>query len=46
MFGDSEVDAVRDNAAGAVARMIMTQPQLIPLNQVCDQLLGVVHFLK
>ncbi|XP_031497827.1 uncharacterized protein LOC116262518 [Nymphaea colorata] len=39
MFGDSEVDAVRDNAAGAVARMIMTQPQLIPLNQVLPVLL-------
>jgi len=27
-------DAVRDNAAGAIARMIMVQPQSIPLNQV------------
>ncbi|MQL91136.1 hypothetical protein Taro_023748 [Colocasia esculenta] len=35
LFGDSEPDdAVRDNAAGAVARMIMVQPQSIPLNQV------------
>lgn len=35
LFGDSEPDdAVRDNAAGAVARMIMVQPQSVPLNQV------------
>jgi len=35
LFGDSETDdAVRDNAAGAVARMIMAQPHAIPLNQV------------
>ncbi|XP_038984750.1 probable importin subunit beta-4 isoform X3 [Phoenix dactylifera] len=35
LFGESEPDdAVRDNAAGAVARMIMVQPQSIPLNQV------------
>lgn len=35
MFGDQEQDdAVRDNAAGAVARMIMTNPQAVPLNQV------------
>lgn len=35
LFGDSEPDdAVRDNAAGAVARMIMVNPQSIPLNQV------------
>ncbi|KAI5071652.1 hypothetical protein GOP47_0013903 [Adiantum capillus-veneris] len=35
LFGDSELDdAVRDNAAGAVARMIMTQPQAVPLAQV------------
>lgn len=35
LFGDSESDnAVRDNAAGAVARMIMVQPQAIPLTQV------------
>lgn len=35
LFGESEPDnAVRDNAAGAVARMIMVQPQLVPLNQV------------
>ncbi|KAJ1686897.1 hypothetical protein LUZ63_018287 [Rhynchospora breviuscula] len=35
LFGDSESDdAVRDNAAGAVARMILVQPQAIPLNQV------------
>ncbi|ONK65428.1 uncharacterized protein A4U43_C07F37020 [Asparagus officinalis] len=35
LFGDSEPDfAVRDNAAGAIARMIMVQPQAIPLNQV------------
>ncbi|KAJ4839444.1 hypothetical protein Tsubulata_025352 [Turnera subulata] len=35
LFGESEPDdAVRDNSAGAVARMIMTNPQSIPLNQV------------
>ncbi|CAD6341036.1 unnamed protein product [Miscanthus lutarioriparius] len=35
LFGNSESDdAVRDNAAGAIARMIMVQPQSIPLNQV------------
>ncbi|XP_057528872.1 uncharacterized protein LOC130807617 isoform X2 [Amaranthus tricolor] len=34
-FGESEPDnAVRDNAAGAVARMIMVHPEAIPLNQV------------
>lgn len=35
LFANSEPDhAVRDNAAGAIARMIMVQPQSIPLNQV------------
>ncbi|KAH9625215.1 hypothetical protein KSS87_003595 [Heliosperma pusillum] len=35
LFGESEPDnAVRDNAAGAVARMIMVHPENIPLNQV------------
>ncbi|XP_020584576.1 importin-4 isoform X2 [Phalaenopsis equestris] len=35
LFGASEPDdAVRDNAAGAIARMIMAQPQSIPLDQV------------
>jgi importin-4 len=35
LFGDSESDnAVRDNAAGAVARMIIIQPQAISLTQV------------
>ncbi|KAK7843352.1 importin-4 [Quercus suber] len=35
LFGESEPDnAVRDNAAGAVARMIMVYPESIPLNQV------------
>lgn len=35
LFADSEPDdAVRDNAAGAIARMIIVQPQSIPLNQV------------
>ncbi|WCJ33543.1 ARM repeat superfamily protein [Euphorbia peplus] len=34
LFGESEPDnAVRDDAAGAVARMIMVHPQSIPLNQ-------------
>ncbi|CAL9197642.1 unnamed protein product [Musa hybrid cultivar] len=40
LFSDSEADdAVCDNAAGAVARMIMVQPQSIPLNQVLPVLL-------
>ncbi|CAN1240622.1 IPO4 [Linum grandiflorum] len=40
LFGESEPDhAVRDNAAGAVARMIMTYPQSIPLDQVLPVLL-------
>lgn len=35
LFGESEPDdAVRDNAAGAVARMIMVNPESVPLNQV------------
>ncbi|KAJ6768307.1 IMPORTIN BETA [Salix koriyanagi] len=35
LFGESEPDdAVRDNAAGAVARMIMAHPPSVPLNQV------------
>ncbi|TYJ99765.1 importin-4 isoform X1 [Cucumis melo var. makuwa] len=35
LFGESESDnAVRDNAAGAVARMIMVHPEAVPLNQV------------
>eukprot|EP01018_Ginkgo_biloba_P037641 Gb_34116 [translate_table: standard] len=35
LFGETETDdAVRDNAAGAVARMIMAQPHAIPLSQV------------
>ncbi|PWA69088.1 ARM repeat superfamily protein [Artemisia annua] len=35
LFGESEPDAaVRDNAAGAVARMIMAHQESIPLNQV------------
>ncbi|XP_076920880.1 uncharacterized protein LOC143582105 [Bidens hawaiensis] len=35
LFGESEPDdAVKDNAAGAVARMIMAHPESVPLNQV------------
>ncbi|CAM6083186.1 unnamed protein product [Calypogeia fissa] len=35
LFAESETDdGVRDNAAGAVARMIGAHPQAIPLNQV------------
>ncbi|KAL8222745.1 hypothetical protein R6Q57_020144 [Mikania cordata] len=35
LFGESEPDdAVKDNAAGAVARMIMAHQESIPLNQV------------
>ncbi|XP_022984939.1 importin-4-like [Cucurbita maxima] len=40
LFGESESDnAVRDNAAGAVARMIMVHPEAVPLNQVLQVLL-------
>eukprot|EP00257_Ricinus_communis_P014233 XP_015571855.1 importin-4 [Ricinus communis] len=42
LFGESEPDAVRDNAAGAVARMIMVHPQSIPLNQVLPAFLKVL----
>ncbi|KAK2635768.1 hypothetical protein Ddye_030560 [Dipteronia dyeriana] len=43
LFGESEPDdAVRDNAAGAVARMIMVHPQTIPLNQVLPVFLKVL----
>ncbi|XP_068648422.1 uncharacterized protein [Aristolochia californica] len=43
LFGESEPDdAVRDNAAGAVARMIMVNPQSIPLNQVLPVFLKVL----
>ncbi|XP_071729841.1 probable importin subunit beta-4 [Rutidosis leptorrhynchoides] len=35
LFGETEPDdAVRDNAAGAVARMIMAHQESVPLNQV------------
>ncbi|CAK9160526.1 unnamed protein product [Ilex paraguariensis] len=43
LFGESEPDdAVRDNAAGAVARMIMAHPESIPLNQVLPVFLKVL----
>ncbi|KAF3435189.1 hypothetical protein FNV43_RR22276 [Rhamnella rubrinervis] len=43
LFGESEPDdAVRDNAAGAVARMIMVHPESIPLNQVLPVFLKVL----
>ncbi|XP_022776503.1 importin-4 isoform X2 [Durio zibethinus] len=43
LFGEPEPDdAVRDNAAGAVARMIMVHPQSIPLNQVLPVFLRVL----
>lgn len=43
LFGDSETDnAVRDNAAGAVARMIMVHPEAIPLSQVLPVFLKVL----
>lgn len=43
LFGESEIDdAVRDNAAGAVARMIMARPDSIPLNQVLPVFLKVL----
>ncbi|XP_024542572.1 importin-4 isoform X1 [Selaginella moellendorffii] len=34
LFSEGEEDVVRDNAAGAVARMITTQSQALPLSQV------------
>lgn len=43
LFGESEPDnAVKDNAAGAVARMIMSHPESIPLNQVLPVFLQVL----
>ncbi|VFQ81777.1 unnamed protein product [Cuscuta campestris] len=43
LLGGSEPDnAVRDNAAGAVARMIMAHPESIPLNQVLPVFLKVL----
>ncbi|TQE06283.1 hypothetical protein C1H46_008132 [Malus baccata] len=43
LFGESGPDdAVRDNAAGAVARMIMVHPESIPLNQVLPVFLKVL----
>ncbi|KAJ7968063.1 importin-4 [Quillaja saponaria] len=43
LFGESEPDdAVRDNAAGAVARMIMVHPESIPLSQVQPVFLKVL----
>lgn len=43
LFGESEPDdAVRDNAAGAIARMIMVHPESIPLNQVLPVFLKVL----
>ncbi|KAI3675918.1 hypothetical protein L1987_85514 [Smallanthus sonchifolius] len=43
LFEESEPDdAVRDNAAGAVARMIMAHQHSIPLNQVLPMLLKVL----
>lgn len=45
LFEESESDnAVRDNAAGAVARMIMVHPECIPLNQVCFLVLEIFRF--
>ncbi|VAI07519.1 unnamed protein product [Triticum turgidum subsp. durum] len=44
LFANSEQDlAVRDNAAGAIARMIMVQPQSIPLNQILTLVPDVIH---
>ncbi|KAJ8425778.1 hypothetical protein Cgig2_020916 [Carnegiea gigantea] len=43
LFSESEPDnAVRDNVAGAVARMIMVHPEAIPLNQVLPVFLKVL----
>ena len=43
LFGESEPDdAVRDNAAGAVARMIMVHPESIPLNQVMSLFIWIM----
>lgn len=36
LFEESEPDdAVKDNAAGALAKMIMAHQDSVPLNQVC-----------
>ncbi|CAI8591539.1 unnamed protein product [Vicia faba] len=43
LFGESEPDhAVRDNAAGAVAKMIMVHPESVPLNQVLPVFMRVL----
>ncbi|XP_058771826.1 uncharacterized protein LOC131645180 isoform X2 [Vicia villosa] len=43
LFDESEPDhAVRDNAAAAVAKMIMVHPESVPLNQVLPVLLSVL----
>lgn len=43
LFGETEPDnAVRDNAAGAVSRMIMVHPESIPLSQVLPVFLKVL----
>ncbi|XP_057466083.1 uncharacterized protein LOC130755649 [Actinidia eriantha] len=43
LFGESEPDAAaRDNAAGAVARMILVHPESVPLNQVLPVFLKVL----
>jgi len=34
LFGAGEDSGTRDNAAGAVARMITSHPHVLPLNQV------------
>lgn len=34
LFGAGEDNGTRDNAAGAVARMITSHPHVLPLNQV------------
>ncbi|PIA47429.1 hypothetical protein AQUCO_01400235v1 [Aquilegia coerulea] len=46
LFGESEPDdAVRDNAAGAVARMIMVRPDSIPLNQILSLVPELVNLV-
>lgn len=43
LFSESEPDhAVRDNAAGAVAKMIIVHPESIPLNQVVSCLICII----
>ena len=46
MLEESEPDhAVKDNAAGALAKMIMAKKNSVPLNQVCTVKKGVLQWV-